>query len=135
MFVRALKRNGKFERVAKVHVELQGSLALTGVGHGTPRASILGLMGHKPETFDPVAGDAQLDRIEAEGVLALGGSRDIAFDTQRDVDLAGHIIPDLHRLAQNPEERKPASCRMLILSPTRELAAPAFRASQHLPPI
>ncbi|WP_209348867.1 L-serine ammonia-lyase [Pontixanthobacter sp. CEM42] len=96
MFVRALKRSGKFARTAKTHIELQGSLALTGIGHGTPRASILGLMGHKPETYDPAKGDQQLDRIEAEGMLTLGGERDIAFDAKADVDLAGHIIPDLH---------------------------------------
>ncbi|MXO91647.1 L-serine ammonia-lyase [Pontixanthobacter aquaemixtae] len=96
MFVRALKRSGKFARVAKIHIELQGSLALTGIGHGTPRASILGLMGHRPETYDPAKGDAQLDRIESENVLSLGGERDIAFDSSADVDLAGHIIPDLH---------------------------------------
>ena len=79
-----------------IHAELQGSLALTGVGHGTPRATILGLMGHRPETFDPAKGEAQLERLEAQHLLPLGGARDIGFDPQRDVDLAGHIIPDLH---------------------------------------
>lgn len=96
MFVRALKRSGKLEKIARVHIELQGSLALTGVGHGTPRAAILGLMGHRPETYDPAQGDLQLQRIEDAGQLALGGVREIAFNPAVDVDLAGHIVPALH---------------------------------------
>ncbi len=96
IFLRALKRAGKLDNVERVHVELQGSLALTGVGHGTPRATILGLMGHKPETFDPAKGEAQLERLEAEHLLPLGGAREIKFDPKCDVDLAGHIVPDLH---------------------------------------
>ena len=39
--------------VARVQVELQGSLALTGVGHGTLDASILGLAGFRPDRTDP----------------------------------------------------------------------------------
>jgi len=96
MFLRALKRSGKLDRVERIHVELQGSLALTGIGHGTPRATLLGLMGHKPESFDPVKGDAQIERIEADHLLQLGGARDISFDPKADLDLAGHIVPDLH---------------------------------------
>ncbi len=96
MFLSGLKRAKKLEKVARVHIELQGSLALTGVGHGTPRATILGLMGHKPETYDPCKGDMQLERIESEGILSLCGHHDITFDPKFDVDLAGHIIPDLH---------------------------------------
>ncbi|MGB7374229.1 MAG: L-serine ammonia-lyase [Pontixanthobacter sp.] len=96
MFIRALKRSAKLDRVARVHIELQGSLALTGVGHGTPRAALLGLMGHRPETYDPAQGDAQLDRIDAAHRMALDGRYDITFDPQSDIDLAGHIVPDLH---------------------------------------
>ncbi|MFZ1743809.1 MAG: L-serine ammonia-lyase [Pontixanthobacter sp.] len=96
MFVQALKRSGKLAAAARVHIELQGSLALTGIGHGTPRAAILGLMGHRPENYYPVLGDAQLERIEVQGLLSLGGARDIAFDPKADVDLAGQIVPKLH---------------------------------------
>ena len=96
MFVQALRRGAKLGSVTRIHIELQGSLALTGIGHGTPRASILGLMGHKPENYDPAKGDAQLARIDSESLLSLGGERDIAFDPKADVDLAGHIVPDLH---------------------------------------
>ena len=95
-FLEALARGGKLDRVAKIHVELQGSLALTGVGHGTPRASILGLAGFKPNRFDPDAADAVMAQVENENRLPLGNGPVIAFDPKADVDLAGHIVPDLH---------------------------------------
>ncbi|GFZ97734.1 L-serine dehydratase [Blastomonas marina] len=95
-FVRLLARSRRLDRVARVAVELQGSLALTGVGHGTVGATILGLMGHRPETLDPDAGEAALAKLDESGRLALDGSREIAFERARDIDLAGHVIPDLH---------------------------------------
>ncbi|MCQ8185289.1 L-serine ammonia-lyase [Parvularcula maris] len=83
-------------RIAEVYVQLQGSLALTGEGHGTLTATALGLMGQDPETYDPQAGEAGLARIEEEGVLCLFGERDIPFTTKRHIDLAGDVIPPLH---------------------------------------
>lgn len=95
MFVRALVRTEKLARVARVHVELQGSLALTGVGHGTIDAAILGLAGFAPETTDPEAAFEALAAVRADHRLRLR-DREIAFDPARDIDLAGHIIPELH---------------------------------------
>ncbi|MDE1467358.1 L-serine ammonia-lyase [Aurantiacibacter sp. D1-12] len=95
-FLESLSRKGQLERVAHVHIELQGSLALTGVGHGTPRASILGLAGFRPNKFDPDAADMVMAQVENEHRLPLGGGPTIAFDPKADLDLAGHIVPDLH---------------------------------------
>ena len=94
-FVRALVRRGLVERTARVAVELQGSLALTGVGHGTVDATILGLAGFAPDRTDPDEAAAALAAIRERGQLELAG-RNIAFDPARDIDLAGHIIPSLH---------------------------------------
>ena len=44
-FVDALEQSGAFDRVGRVQVELQGSLALTGEGHASPKAVMLGLAG------------------------------------------------------------------------------------------
>ena len=44
--------------VARIRVDLYGSLAWTGVGHGTPKAVVLGLSGAEPSTVDPDAADA-----------------------------------------------------------------------------
>ena len=95
-FVRALAKSGKLERTERVAVELQGSLALTGVGHGTVDASILGLMGFAPDKTCPDEAGAALAAVRQEKRLALGGNREIAFDPAADIDLAGHIIPELH---------------------------------------
>ena len=96
MFVRLLQRKGLLERCARVEVQLQGSLALTGVGHGTVDATILGLAGFRPDWTDPDDAAAALGRIAEEGRLVLGGTQDIAFDQRADLELAGHIIPELH---------------------------------------
>ena len=95
-FVRALDRAGKLERTARVAVELQGSLALTGVGHGTVDASILGLLGFAPDRTNPDEAAAALVQVHDTKRLALGGKREIAFDPSADIDLAGHVIPELH---------------------------------------
>lgn len=94
-FVRALAKRGLVERTARIAVELQGSLALTGVGHGTVDATILGLAGFAPDRTDPDEAAAALAKIRQSGRLVLAG-HDIAFDPARDIDLAGHVIPALH---------------------------------------
>ena len=96
LFVRALAKAGKLDRTARITVELQGSLALTGIGHGTIDASILGLAGFAPDRTCPDEAAAALRTIRESQTILLGGKREISFDQQRDIDLAGHIIPDLH---------------------------------------
>lgn len=69
---------------------------MTGVGHGTINASILGLMGFKPEKADPDATAAALEKVGREKHLALGGGQRIPFDVSSDIKLACDVIPDLH---------------------------------------
>jgi len=64
--------------VARIKVELFGSLAWTGKGHGTDRAVILGLAGELPETVDPDEADAIIVGV-SKGVLKLAGGREIVF--------------------------------------------------------
>ena len=52
-FLREARKSGELAHANRVEVELQGSLALTGVGHGTDKAVILGLLGFDPETAEP----------------------------------------------------------------------------------
>ncbi|WP_312418705.1 serine dehydratase beta chain, partial [Shinella sp.] len=54
-------------QVAAVRMSLHGSLAYTGVGHGSDRAVILGLMGEKPDTVDPDRMDAIVEEVERTG--------------------------------------------------------------------
>jgi L-serine dehydratase len=79
-FVRELDSTGQTLQTASIRVDLYGSLALTGLGHGTDRAILLGLSGHTPEGIDPTQIDAKLSAIRAARELELSGHRVIAFD-------------------------------------------------------
>ena len=79
-FARELESTGLTPRTASVRVDLYGSLALTGHGHGTGRAILLGLSGQTPEGIDPAEIEAQLSVIRTAGTLQLPGRRTIAFD-------------------------------------------------------
>ncbi len=82
--------------VAQIKVSLHGSLAYTGVGHGTDRAVFLGLMGHEPNTIDPDVIDGLLDdlsrtkRVQPEGhpVYQFDPKTDLEFDKKTRLD--GH---------------------------------------------
>ena len=95
-FLDELEDEGALARVAKVSVELQGSLALTGHGHATPKAVVLGLLGLDPEALDPNKADALVAGVAAKKEIALLGDRTIAFDPETDIVLAYHVMPDLH---------------------------------------
>jgi L-serine dehydratase len=84
-FVQALATAGLVGRVSRLQAELYGSLALTGIGHATDRAVLLGLSGHEPATVDPEAIDDAVATIRATGQLFLGGIRPIAFDEESDL--------------------------------------------------
>ncbi|HLJ30710.1 MAG TPA: L-serine ammonia-lyase [Candidatus Angelobacter sp.] len=77
--------SGSLEQVAGIKVELFGSLALTGRGHGTDRAILLGLLGEKPEEVDPAAIEGELAKIYAGEAISLMRQRPIAFRVDRDL--------------------------------------------------
>ncbi|GAA3753289.1 L-serine dehydratase [Spinactinospora alkalitolerans] len=85
-FVAGLRRDGALERVGSVRAELYGSLALTGKGHGSDTAVILGLLGETPEDVDVDAVPRLLEQVRRDGRLLLDGERAIAFDPGADVD-------------------------------------------------
>jgi L-serine dehydratase len=94
-FVSTLDQQSKLSLVSRVHVQLQGSLALTGVGHGSPMASVLGLLGAEPQTIDPDTVEKILAEPKA-GTLRLLGKHSIKFDMMNDIELACHVTPRLH---------------------------------------
>jgi L-serine dehydratase len=79
-FVEELLRHDQLERVGKVRVELFGSLALTGLGHGTDRGVVLGLMGKQPDEVDPSEIQGLVEGVRKSGVLPLLGRRLVPFD-------------------------------------------------------
>ncbi len=80
-----LAENGVLERTTRIRAEVFGSLALTGRGHGTDKAVLMGLEGHWPNLIDPDIIPAALERIRGEKTIRLGGERTIAFDEKRDL--------------------------------------------------
>jgi L-serine dehydratase len=84
-FARDLESAGPLDRVARVRVDLYGSLALTGLGHGTDRAVLLGLAGNEPASIDPAAIETTVAAIRAAGRIELAGSRGIEFNEPRDL--------------------------------------------------
>jgi len=78
-FVLELAEAALLNRVASVRADLYGSLALTGVGHGTDRAVLLGLSGEEASRIDPATIEPKLAAIREKGALSLPGERVIPF--------------------------------------------------------
>lgn len=79
-FCHHLSNSRLLTSVNAVHVDLYGSLAKTGKGHGTDFAVTLGLCGYDFRTFDTTLLDATLKKIDDEKTIALGGQQVIPFD-------------------------------------------------------
>ncbi len=84
-FVSDLQKQGLLERTDKIVAQVYGSLALTGKGHCTDRAILLGLEGNRPETLDPATVEPTLNRIRTSGRLRLLGKHEITFDEPLDL--------------------------------------------------
>jgi L-serine dehydratase len=79
-FVELLMQRNLLVRTARVSAQLYGSLALTGRGHCTDRAILLGLEGMSPDSIDSAAVEAALQRIGTAKRLRLAGKHEISFD-------------------------------------------------------
>lgn len=82
---RWLEEPGRLRDVARIRAEVFGSLALTGRGHGTDKAVLMGLEGHYPNEIDPDIIPPALERIRGRKTLQLDGTHAIAFDEKRDL--------------------------------------------------
>ena len=70
---------------AGLRASLHGSLAFTGVGHATDRATILGLAGFEPATYDADKAEAVLAAITATHRISPSGLPELEFDPKRDL--------------------------------------------------
>mgnify|MGYP003701455845 FL=1 len=87
-FAERLAQQGLAAQTERIVIEIYGSLALTGQGHGTFDALLLGLEGSLPEEIDLAAIAERLSRIRARQQLQLG-ARTITFDVERDLRILG----------------------------------------------
>ena len=80
-----LAEAGKLDDVARIRAEVFGSLALTGRGHGTDKAVMMGLEGQWPNTIDPDVIPTALERIRSSKKIRLHGEREISFNEKTDL--------------------------------------------------
>ena len=79
MFAEGLRDDGLMAQVRAVRVSLYGSLGLTGPGHGSDKAVLLGLEGEQPATVDVDAVPGRLEAIAQRGTVRLLGEHEIPF--------------------------------------------------------
>jgi len=102
-FVTELCEEGDLERVQHVRVTLFGSLALTGRGHHTDKALMLGLSGKRPRTLEADDVGTIVSAISADKSLNLGGQFAIGFDPEGDIDFVGEKVLARHTNAMRFE--------------------------------
>lgn len=95
-FARQLERENVLQDAATVEVHLYGSLALTGRGHATDRAIMLGLMGNEPEFVDIDQVDAWIKAIATHRRLPLLGRHPLVFDVQQQLNFHMTQVLPLH---------------------------------------
>jgi L-serine dehydratase len=93
-FLLALDACNLLASTVEVRTDLYGSLALTGTGHGTDRAVILGLLGEEASTLDPDTIDSKLEAIHLSSTLSLLGRHTIPYRAEQ------HIV--FHRDQMTP---------------------------------
>lgn len=71
--------------LGRITADLYGSLALTGIGHGTDRAVVFGLMGEAPDTVDPQHMEAVLEEVRRTGLLQVAGLQAVPFRESADI--------------------------------------------------
>lgn len=82
-YVENLHQQDLFDKVERLEVTLYGSLALTGIGHGTVKAVVYGLMGLEAEAIDPQV--PYVNAVERDKILHLNQEKPIPFDLDKDV--------------------------------------------------
>lgn len=109
-FVAELEARELTEHVTRLEVELYGSLSATGIGHGTDRAVIMGLMGEHPDRIDPDVIALRIEELQASATLRLADRHAVAFDWARDMRLLEESLP-----------RHPNAMRLMAYGETGEL--------------
>lgn len=109
-FVHELVQLDLLESSSRVTCALYNSLALTGIGHCTDRAVMLGLEGILPENVDPKVVDQQIAAIKQTHRLHLAKQKEIEFNPERDIifhkDKSLPFHPNAMRLTSFDEREK-----------------------------
>ena len=92
-WISELEEQHVFDEVQSIKIYLYGSLSLTGKGHATDIAVVMGLLGTDPVTIDIDSISGSIDKIKTENKLYLGGKREISFSFLNDVVFKKEFLP------------------------------------------
>lgn len=84
-WIEELKNEKHFNEILSIKIHLYGSLSLTGIGHATNLATVLGLCGHDPVTMDTNQIDPEIGFIKATKQLKLNDELFLIFDFEKDI--------------------------------------------------
>ena len=84
-WIKELKTANKFDTVEKISVDLYGSLSLTGKGHATDYAVMLGLSGEDPETISTENINEIILEIKNSNTLSFNNEKNVAFNPKTDI--------------------------------------------------
>ena len=92
-FLKDLNRLQVFDQTKSVQIDLYGSLSLTGKGHATDFAVMLGLMGLDAETIDTSSIGSTIENVRKDQKLNLGGLKFISFNPDTDIIFNRNFLP------------------------------------------
>ncbi len=92
-WIKELKEDGLFDQVASIKVHIYGSLSLTGKGHATDLAIMLGLTGADPEYIPIEDISGIVEEIKSTGILSFNSEKEIPFDAKQDIVFEKHFLP------------------------------------------
>lgn len=79
------KINAQLKQVKRIQIDLYGSLSLTGIGHHTDRATLLGLLGNRPDTIKITSANQAMRKAIEDKSLLVSGNHEIHFDVESDL--------------------------------------------------
>ena len=93
LFIKELKEQHIFNEVKSVNIDLYGSLSLTGIGHATDLAVMLGLSGADPEYVPIDSIQTIIDEIKQNKVLNLANEKSLFFDFETQIIFNKNFLP------------------------------------------
>ncbi|MRI33155.1 L-serine ammonia-lyase [Endozoicomonas sp. OPT23] len=93
MFAERLQSESLLPAISQIKITLYGSLSSTGIGHGTDQATVAGLTGKRPDSFDPKELPLLISTIRKDGILPLPDQHFVAFNWQRDIRFIDEPLP------------------------------------------
>ncbi|MEZ8859481.1 L-serine ammonia-lyase [Vibrio sp. 10N.247.311.51] len=79
------KIDAQLKQVKRIQIDLYGSLSLTGIGHHTDRATLLGLLGNRPDTIKITSANQAMRKAIEDKSLLVSGNHEIYFDVESDL--------------------------------------------------